>query len=101
VTEQNVLAPVLVLGEKHNIPVAILSYFSCTIPGPDAPPFGLGLPRPRNWYTRLLSRAAWLASKPARARFRRIANEIRRRHGLAPIQTSILEFTGTMPLYIV
>jgi MGT family glycosyltransferase len=101
VTEQNMLAPVLVLREKHNLPVAILSYFSCTIPGPDAPPFGLGLPRPRNWHTRLLSRAAWFASKPARARFRRIANEIRGRHGLAPIQTSILEFTGTMPLYIV
>ena len=101
VTEQNMLGPVLVLREKHSIPVAVLSYFSCTIPGPDAPPFGLGLPRPRNWYTRLLTRSAWFASRPMRARFRRIASEIRGRYGLPPLPTPVLEFTGTMPLYVV
>src|SRR5579862_9596604 len=62
VTEQNMLGPVLVLHETHKIPVVVLSYFSCTIPGPDAPPFGMGLPPPRNWYTRLLTRAVYLAS---------------------------------------
>ena len=101
VTEQNMLGPVLVLREKHKIPVAVLSYYSCTIPGPDAPPFGLGLPRPRNWSTRLLARAAALATMPVRARFRRAANRIRGRYGLPPIRTSVLEFTGTMPLYLV
>lgn len=101
VTEQNVLAPVLVLREKYKLPVAILSYFSCTIPGPDAPPFGLGLPRPRNWYTRLLSRSAWLAGKPMRSRFQRIANDFRGRYDLPPLKTPVLEFTGTMPMYIV
>ena len=85
VTEQNMLGPVLVLREKHAIPVAVLSYYSCTIPGPDAPPFGLGLPRPRNWSTRLLARAAALATLPVRARFRRAANRIRGRYGLPPI----------------
>lgn len=101
ITEQNMLGPVVVLREKHKLPVAVLSYFSCTIPGPDAPPFGLGLPRPRNWYTRLLSRTAWLATTPMRARFRRITNRIRQGYDLPPLQTSVLEFTGTMPLYIV
>jgi len=101
VTEQNMLAPVLVLHEKYNMPVAVLAYYSCTIPGPDAPPFGLGLPRPRNWPTRLLTRAAHLATLPVKARFRRSANEIRQRYGLPPIATSVLEFTGTMPLYLV
>jgi MGT family glycosyltransferase len=100
-TEQNMLAPVLILREKHDLPVAVLSYFSCTIPGPDAPPFGLGLPRPRNWHTRLLSQAVSLVTKPVRARFRRAANEIRQRYGLPPLKTSVLEFTGTMPLYVV
>jgi MGT family glycosyltransferase len=101
VTEQNLLAPVLVFRERNKIPVAILAYFSCMIPGPDAPPFGLGLPRPSNWYTRLLSRSASLAMQPVRARFRRAANNIRRLYDLPPIETSILEFTGTVPLYIV
>jgi MGT family glycosyltransferase len=101
VTEQNMLAPVLVFREKHRIPVAILSYFSCTIPGPDAPPFGLGLPSPKNWHTRLLSRTVSLATSPVRARFRRAANGIRRANGLPPIKTSVLDFTSTVPLYLV
>jgi MGT family glycosyltransferase len=101
VTEQNMWAPMLVLREKHDLPVAVLGYISCMIPGPDAPPFGMGLPGPRNWYTRLLSKSVWMATAPFRARFRRAANEIRERYGLPPIRTSVLEFTGTMPLYLV
>lgn len=100
-TDQYMLGPILVLREKQNLPVAILSFFSCLIPGPDAPPFGLGLPQPRNWYTRLLSQSARLATWPMRARFRRIANGSRQRYGLPPLKTSVLKFTGTMPLYIV
>lgn len=96
-----VLGPPLVLREKCNIPVAILAYFSCLIPGRDAPPFGLGLPRPRNWYTRLLSQSVWAAAQPVRSRFRREANEVRQRYGLPPITTSVFEFTGTVPLYLV
>ena len=45
------------------------AYFSCFIPGPDAPPFGLDLPRPRNWYTRLISRSVWTATAPFRSAF--------------------------------
>jgi MGT family glycosyltransferase len=100
-TDPNVLGPVLILREKLDIPVAILSYFSCTIPGPDAPPFGLGLPRPRNWYTRLLSNAAYFAARPIRARFRRAANKLRHNYGLPPLQTNVMEYCGTMPLYMV
>jgi|HubBroStandDraft_1064217.scaffolds.fasta_scaffold00451_6 MGT family glycosyltransferase len=100
-TDQNMWAPMLVLWEKYKIPVAVLAYFSCMVPGPDAPPFGLDLPRPQNWYTRLLSTSVWTATAPFRARFRRAADEIRRRYGLPPLRTSVLEFTGTMPLYLV
>jgi MGT family glycosyltransferase len=101
VTEQNMLGPVLILGEKQQLSVAVLAYYSCNIPGPDAPPFGLGLPRPRNFPTRLLSRAAYMLTAPMRARFRGQANRIRAQYGLPPIKASVLEFTGTMPLYLV
>lgn len=100
-TDQNMWAPMLVLWEKHKIPVAVLAYFSCFIPGPDAPPFGLDLPRPRNWWTRLLARSVWGATAPFRARFRRSVNEIRRRYDLPELRMPVLEFTGTMPLYLV
>src|SRR5215469_2940274 len=70
VTEQNMWAPMLVLHEKRHVPVAVLGYLSCFIPGPDAPLFGLGLPAPRNWYTRLLSRSIWLGTAPFRASYR-------------------------------
>ncbi|MGC9947908.1 MAG: nucleotide disphospho-sugar-binding domain-containing protein [Bryobacteraceae bacterium] len=101
VTEQNMWAPMLVLREKNRIPVAVLGYISCMVPGPDAPPFGMGLPGPRNWYTRLLSKSVWIGTAPFRAGFRRAANETRRSYGLPPLRTSVLEFTGTMPLYLV
>ncbi len=101
VTEQNMWAPMLILREKNKIPVAVLAYFSCMIPGPDAPPFGMGLPGPRNWYTRLLSKSVWMATAPFRASFRRAADEVRQRYGLPRLKTSVLEFTGTMPLYLV
>jgi MGT family glycosyltransferase len=100
-TDQNMWAPMLVLHEKYNLPVAVLAYFSCMIPGPGAPPFGMDLPRPRNWYTRLLASSVWTATAPFRARFRKAANQIRQGYGLPPLQTSVLEFTGTMPLYLV
>jgi len=101
VTEQNMWAPMLVLREKYNIPVAVLGYISCMVPGPDAPPFGMGLPAPKNWYTRLLTRSVWTGTAPFRASYRRAANDIRQTYGLPPLQTSVLEFTGTMPLYLV
>lgn len=100
-SDQNMWATMLVLREKYKIPVAVLAYFSCMVPGPDAPPFGMGLPRPRNWYTRLLSNSVSLATTPFRARFRRAANAIRQRYGLPPLKMSVLAFTGTMPLYLV
>lgn len=101
VTEQNMWAPMLVLHEKRRIPVAVLGYFSCMIPGPDAPPFGMPLPPPRNWYTRFLNRAVWAATAPFRAGFRKAADDVRKQYGLPPLQMPVLQFTGTMPLYLV
>ena len=57
VTDPLMWSTYLVLHEARKQPVAVLSFFSvgCLVPGPDAPPNGLGLPRPHNWNTRLLS----------------------------------------------
>jgi len=50
--------PILVIWEKTGIPVALLSQMiGSMIPGPDAPPWGPGLPPPRTFGTRLLARA--------------------------------------------
>jgi len=100
-TDQNILGPVLVVREKYHVPVALLSYYSCMIPGPDAPPFGMGLPPPRTWATRLLSQAVSVAARPMRARFRKVADGIRGRYGLPPLPVNVLEYTGMLPLYLV
>ena len=101
VDDGTILGPILVLREKFDIPVATLDYFCCMVPGPDAPPFGLGLPMPHNWYTRLLARLVKQMTDVLTTGIRRRASEIRRSHGLSPLTVSINEFAGTMPLHLV
>jgi len=101
-TDPTFWSPMLIFHQKLGIPVAISSFCPvCMLPGPEAPPFGLGLPVPRDWRTRLMARAAYVAVDLATAKFRRRINEIRQSHGLAPLTTSVTGFTGTMPLYMV
>lgn len=102
VTDIAVWGPILVLWETTGIPVVLSSFVpGCMIPGPDAPPFGLGLPRPKNLPARLLSKAVGIATDLLASRFRREVNEIRQSHGLPPIHTSVPAFTGTLPLHLV
>jgi|SRR5579862_115527 len=101
VDDGTILGPILVLREKHNIPVATLDYFCCLVPGSDAPPFGLGLPQPRTWSTRLLANSVAWGTHLLTAGIRRKANEIRHSHGLPPLTVSINEHAGTMPLHLV
>lgn len=94
--------PILVIREKLGIPVAISSFVpGCMIPGPDAPPFGLGLPSPRTWWARSLSRAVSFGQSLVAADFRRAAAEIRRSYDLPPLNDTVLGYTGTVPLYLV
>src|SRR5215211_2387074 len=94
--------PLLVLHETWRVPVAVFSTVAaCLLPGPDAPAYGRGLPRPRNWAMRLRSRlerqvVSWLS-----AGFRAEVNALRRRYGLPPLATSVTEVAGRMPLYLV
>ena len=95
-------APFLVLREARQVPVAVLSILAaCILPGPDAPFWGQGLPRPRNAIMRSRSNLQrklldWLS-----AGFRSRANLVRQRYGLPALRCSVTEFAGQMPLYLV
>jgi MGT family glycosyltransferase len=92
----------LVLYELSGIPCVICSYApGCMIPSPNLPPWGVGLPSPHNWWTRLLCRTANLITEKSVASFRRLGNEMRETFGLAPLEIPIHEYFGTMPLYLV
>ena len=94
--------PILVLHETRSIPVAVFSYFAgCLLPGPNVPPFALGLPRPRHRWTRALVKLLELGKNLFFLDLRREANRVRQEHGLKPLTTSIMEFAGRMPLYLV
>jgi MGT family glycosyltransferase len=102
VSDPAILAPALVLHEKRQVPVALLSYVpGCTLPGPDAPPMGLGLPSPRNWHTRLQARLAGKVFALFRRGIRRAASEVRRQNGLGPLTDSVVAYTGRLPLFLV
>jgi MGT family glycosyltransferase len=102
VAETAMWGPILVLWEAIGIPVAILStLLVCLVPGPEAPAWGLGLPPLRNLRSRLLARAADLATDLFAAPMRRRVDRIRAAHGLAPMGCSVNAFTGRLPLYLV
>jgi MGT family glycosyltransferase len=94
-------APILVLRETRQVPVAVFSYLlACVLPGPDAPLNGIPLPRPRNSLDRLarqvLQTTLDLVAQPAR----RDVDALRRRYGLPPVHSAITAYTARMPLYL-
>ncbi len=94
--------PVLVLHQLLKIPVAISSFVPCCmLPGPDAPPFGLGLSSPRDWHSKLLARIGQISIDIYGKGFRNAVNEVRKQFGLDPLKSSVTEFTRQMPLYLV
>lgn len=102
VTDLALWGPILVLSETSGIPVALSStMMGSLIPGPDAPPWGPGLPPPRTFGTRMLSRATQVAVDVVAHGMRRHVNGIRARYGLRPMGCSINEFTGRLPLYLI
>jgi MGT family glycosyltransferase len=94
--------PLLVLSETSRIPVAVLSFFiGCPLPGPEAPPWGVGLPPPRSLGTRLLARAAMIATDVVATGLRRELNRIRSGYGLPPMGVSVNAYSARLPLYLV
>ncbi len=101
-SEVSMWGPTFILGELGRVPVAITSFMPCCmIPGPDAPPFGLGLPKPRDFKTRLMSKAVAVGQTFVSGKFRRRLNEIRGTYDLPPIRTTALQHLATVPLYII
>lgn len=102
VTDLALWGPILVLWELTGIPVALSStMMGSMIPGPDAPPWGPGLPPPRTPGTRLLARATQLAVDVVAHGMRRHVNRIRAQYGLRPMGCSVNAFTGRLPLYLI
>lgn len=95
-------SPILVLQEARRIPVAVLSILAaCILPGPDAPFWGPGAPRPRNAIRRFGSRLQHTMVKLLSTRFRADVNRVRQRYDLPPLPCSVTEYAGQMPLYLV
>lgn len=101
VTDPALWATFLLLAELDPIPVAILSYAGgCMLPGPDVPPVGLGLPRPRNAWQRLRNRLVGAGQDVFLRSVRRAASRLRKNHGLGPIKGPVIELAARLPLYL-
>jgi MGT family glycosyltransferase len=97
-----VWGPPLILHERMQLPVAICSFApGCMIPSPSVPPWGLGLPSPRRWPAKLLTRAALMLTQAAVSEFRKTADEMRTRFGLRPLGMPVHQYLAQMPLYLV
>jgi MGT family glycosyltransferase len=102
ITDPALWGPILVLWETTGIPVVLLTQMiGSTIPGPDAPPWGPGLPPPRTFGTRFLSLAAQFAVDILAYNMRRRVDQIRSRYGLPAMGCSVNSFGGRLPLYLI
>ncbi len=94
--------PPLVLRELLTVPIALSTVtIFCLIPGKDVPPYGPGLPPPRNWRTRLLARGAAIMTDVTGRGLRRQVDQTRARYGLAPLGGTVNSYTARLPLYLV
>lgn len=95
-------APFLVLTETKHLPVAIFGLVpACHLSGPQGPILGFTLPRPRNGFQRLRANLLRALSNAFLTPVRRDASELRTSYGLSPLQRSVTDHAGTMPLYLV
>lgn len=102
ITDPALWGPILVVWERFGIPVALLTQMiGSMVPGPDAPPWGPGLPPPRTFATRLLARTAEVVVDVVASNLRRQVNAIRKTYGLGPMFRSINAHTGRLPLYLI
>jgi UDP:flavonoid glycosyltransferase YjiC (YdhE family) len=100
-TDPLIWAPFLIVGELEKIPTAYMSLsLGCMLSGPRAP-WGPGFPPPRDWGSRLASRATRIFTDVIAAGVRRRANEARIAHGLPPMGGTILEQVGRLPLHLI
>jgi MGT family glycosyltransferase len=101
-TDLSLWGPIVVLHEAEPVPVALSSTFmGPLIPGPQAPAWGFGLPRPRTARARRLNCAITRLTELAGRGLRRRVDEIRAEHGLGPLPEAVNRYTARLPLYLV
>lgn len=101
-TDLSLFGPILVLAETESIPVAVLNVLpACSIPGPEAPVWGRGLPPPRTIVSRMQSLLEGVVQDRVLASFRADVNTIRQAYGLPALTETVMAFAGRLPLYMV
>ncbi|MGE3817852.1 MAG: glycosyltransferase [Isosphaeraceae bacterium] len=101
VTDPMMWGPILLTRESLNIPVAVLAFLiGCPLPGRETPPWGLGLPSPRGFRARWLTRAANALSELAAVPLRRELDRVRAEHGLPAMGCSVNAYSARLPLYL-
>jgi len=101
-TDMSMWAPIVILHEAHSIPVAgYQTLMGPLIPGPDAPPWGLGLAPPRTAAQRVAARVITGTTEFFGRGLRRRVDAIRSEHGLPPAGCTFNAFTARLPLYLV
>lgn len=95
IADATMWAPFVLLS-KAVVPhvIACSTASGCFMPGPDAPPWGAGLPPPRTRRARLASQAAAAVVSLLATRLRRRVAGQRARHGLPPIEGAVSEHIG-------
>ena len=93
----------LILAEKRpDLPMILLSYIAgSTVPGPDAPPLGLGMAPPQNWRSRLAAWAGTVVLNWYMSDVRRAAGKMRQQYGLPPFHGPVIQLAHDLPLFII
>ena len=101
ICEAPMWGPIVVTNEARNVPVVLMEYAACMLPGPDVSPPGLGLPPPRNLSVRLQGMAGNVVLELMALRLRRETNRIRKDHGLPPMEDTVVGLTAKLPLTLI
>jgi UDP:flavonoid glycosyltransferase YjiC (YdhE family) len=102
VADASMWGPALVMREAQGRAVALLSpLIYAVIPGQDIPPLGsrVGVPRTRRTRARarVVRAIGTLLARPGRRRI----DQLRANHGLPPLEGSVNQVLGRLPLYLV
>src|SRR5581483_11652348 len=102
VSDLSMWGPVVVLWEAAGIPVAgYQTLMGPLIPGPDAPPWGLGMAPPRTRRERAVARAITSTTELFGTGLRKRLDTFRAERGLPPMGCTFNAFTARLPLYLV
>jgi UDP:flavonoid glycosyltransferase YjiC (YdhE family) len=102
VADPTMWGPIVVLWESDRVPVAIASILmGPLIPGPQAPPFGFGLPAPRSAAGRLGASLFTRVAELAAHGIWRAVDEVRAANGLGPLGESVNRFSARIPLHLI